>query len=433
MEFVVLKEDEFKKFAYKHEQASFFQTINWGKLKSENGWGMKLVGIKEGKKILAATMILSKMTPIKKKMLYAPRGFLIDYNNFELVKFFTEEIKKFAKRENAIFVKIDPYVSYQERGLDGNVVEDGNHNYEAFNNLVKLGYKHLGFHLMQEDLQARWIFVTDTKNTTVDEVMKKMDTKTRQILRKNERNKIKVREIEYDEIDKFKDIMQHTGERREFIDRSITYYQNMFKAFHDDGMLKILIAELDTKELIDEYKSELKTIKKDKEDREAKYKAAPEKMNEKKYLQKQNEAEKDIERLNKNIKHIEELRDEHGEVITLGGILFFIHGNEVLSFAGGSYKEFMEFQSAYTVHFAGMKYAIENNYDRYNFYGITGDFDEKRNPLYGLYSFKRDFGGYVVEFMGEFDLVINKPLYWLYKVAFKTVKKLKHIKMKFSK
>ena len=92
----------------------------------------------------------------------------------------------------------------------------------------------------------------------------------------------------------------------------------------------------------------------------------------------------------------------------------------------------MEFQSAYTVHFAGMKYAIENNYDRYNFYGIIGDFDEK-NPLFGLYSFKRDFGGYVVEHMGEFDLVINKPLYMLYKSAFKCVKKLKQIKMKFSK
>ena len=432
MEFVVLKENEFKKFAYKHEQASFFQTINWGKLKSENGWGMELVGVKDNKKIIAATMILSKMTPIKKKMLYAPRGFLIDYNDFELVKFFTEEIKKYAKKQGAIFVKIDPYVSYQERGLDGRVVEGGENNYEAFNNLVKLGYKHLGFHLMQEDLQARWIFVTDTQNTTVDEVMKNMDTKTRQILRKNERNKIKVREIGYDEIDKFKDIMQHTGERREFIDRSITYYQNMFKAFYDDGMLKILIAELDTEELINEYKNELKNIKHEKCEREKKYNEDPTKMNEKKYLQKQKEAENEIVRIHKNIKHIEELKEENGKVLTLGGILFFIHGNEVLSFAGGSYKKFMEFQSAYTVHFAGMKYAIENNYDRYNFYGIIGDFDEK-NPLYGLYSFKRDFGGYVVEFMGEFDLVINKPLYWLYKVAFKTVKKLKHIKMKFSK
>lgn len=432
MEFVVLKENEFKKFAYKHEQASFFQTINWGKLKSENGWGMELVGVKDNKKIIAATMILSKMTPIKKKMLYAPRGFLVDYNDFDLVKFFTEEIKKYAKKQGAIFVKIDPYVSYQERGLDGGVVEGGKNNYEAFNNLVKLGYKHLGFHLMQEELQARWIFVTDTKNTTVDEVMKNMDTKTRQILRKNERNKIKVREIGYDEIDKFKDIMQHTGERREFIDRSITYYQNMFKAFYDDGMLKILIAELDTEELINEYKNELKTIKHDKEEREKKYNEDPSKMNEKKYLQKQKEAENEIVRIHKNIKHIEELKEENGKVLTLGGILFFIHGNEVLSFAGGSYKKFMEFQSAYTVHFAGMKYAIENNYDRYNFYGIIGDFDEK-NPLYGLYSFKRDFGGYVVEHMGEFDLVINKPLYILYKLAFKTVKKLKHIKMKFSK
>lgn len=432
MEFVVLKENEFKKFAYNHEQASFFQTINWGKLKSENGWGMELVGVKDNKKIIAATMILSKMTPIKKKMLYAPRGFLIDYNDFELVKFFTDEIKKYAKKQGAIFVKIDPYVSYQERGLDGMVVEGGKNNYEAFNNLVKLGYKHLGFHLMQEDLQARWIFVTDTKNTTVDEVMKNMDTKTRQILRKNERNKIKVREINYDEIDKFKDIMQHTGERREFIDRSITYYQNMFKAFYDDGMLKILIAELDTEELINEYKNELKNIKHDKEEREKKYNEDPTKMNEKKYLQKQKEAENEIVRIHKNIKHIEELKEENGKVLTLGGILFFIHGNEVLSFAGGSYKKFMEFQSAYTVHFAGMKYAIENNYDRYNFYGIIGDFDEN-NPLYGLYSFKRDFGGYVVEHMGEFDLVINKPLYALYKLAFKTVKKLKHIKMKFSK
>ena len=432
MEFVVLKENEFKKFAYNHEQASFFQTINWGKLKSENGWGMELVGVKDNKKIIAATMILSKMTPIKKKMLYAPRGFLIDYNDFELVKFFTDEIKKYAKKQGAIFVKIDPYVSYQERGLDGMVVEGGKNNYEAFNNLVKLGYKHLGFHLMQEDLQARWIFVTDTKNTTVDEVMKNMDTKTRQILRKNERNKIKVREINYDEIDKFKDIMQHTGERREFIDRSITYYQNMFKAFYDDGMLKILIAELDTEELINEYKNELKNIKHDKEEREKKYNEDPTKMNEKKYLQKQKEAENEIVRIHKNIKHIEELKEENGKVLTLGGILFFIHGNEVLSFAGGSYKKFMEFQSAYTVHFAGMKYAIENNYDRYNFYGIIGDFDEN-NPLYGLYSFKRDFGGYVVEHMGEFDLVINKPLYTLYKLAFKTVKKLKHIKMKFSK
>lgn len=432
MEFVKLTEKEFKSFAYKHEQASFYQTINWGKLKENNGWRMHLVGVKDKKKVVAATLLLSKLTPIKKSMFYAPRGFLIDYDNYELLEFFTNEIKKFAKENDAIFIKIDPYLSYQERDLDGNIVKNGENNKQAFDNLIKLGYKHFGFNLMQEALQPRWIFVTPTKDTTVDEVMKKMDSKTRQILRKNERNKIKVREIDYDEIDKFKDIMQHTGDRRDFIDRPLSYYQNMYKYLHDDGILKIMIAELNTEELIEEYNNEIKNIKKDKEQREKLYKKDPSKMNEKKYSQKQNECDKDIERIEKNRNHIQELQDKHGKVLTLGGILFLIHGGEVLSLVGGSYKDFMEFQSAYTVHFAGLKYAIENNYDRYNFYGITGIFDEN-NPLFGLYSFKRDFGGNVVEFIGEFDLIVNKPYFILYKVAFKTYKVLKGIVNKIRK
>ena len=427
MVFTELTKEEFIEFSKNHPQASFYQTINWGELKEENNWKMHLLGVKEDKKIVAATLLLSKTIKFGKKMFYAPRGFLIDYNNLELLKFFTEEVKKYAKKEKAIFIKIDPYISYQERDLEGKIVEDGKNNKEAFNNLVSLGYKHFGFNLMQETLQPRWIFITPSKDTTVDDVMKNMDAKTRQILRKNERNKITTREISYEELDKFKDIMAHTGERRDFIDRPLSYYQEMYKHLHDDGILKILIAELNTKELIDEYENEIAEIKKDKDEREKKYNLDPSKMNENKYKEKQEHCDKEIERITKTENHIKELRDKHGDIITLGGILFLIYGNEVLSLVGGSYKEFMEFQSAYTVHFAGLKYAIENNYDRYNFYGITGIFDPK-NPLFGLYSFKRDFGGKVVELIGEFDLVIDKFAYFGYKVGFKTYKKLKNIK-----
>ena len=77
----------------------------------------------------------------------------------------------------------------------------------------------------------------------------------------------------------------------------------------------------------------------------------------------------------------------------------------------------MQFQSAYTVHYAGVKYAIDNHYKRYNFYGITGDFN-KDNPLYGLYLFKKSFGGHVVELLGEFDLVISPFWYHSYNLAY---------------
>ena len=87
----------------------------------------------------------------------------------------------------------------------------------------------------------------------------------------------------------------------------------------------------------------------------------------------------------------------------------------------------MQFQSAYTIHYAGIKYAIDHGYKRYNFYGITGDF-RKENPLYGLYLFKKSFGGHVVELIGEYDLIVSKFWYHMYKVAFKlyhTAKKIK--------
>ena len=260
--------------------------------------------------------------------------------------------------------------------------------------------------------------------------MKNMDSKTRQILRKNERLGIVTREIGFDELDKFKDIMQHTGDRRDFIDRPLKYYQDMYNHLHESGILKILVAELDTDLSIKNIDKEILEIKLDMENREKKYLKDPSKMNKNKYEQKQKECENNIKRINKNKENILDLKQQYGNKILLGGILFLISNNEVLSLVGGSYDKLMEFQSAYTVHFAGMKYAIENNYDRYNFYGITGDFDEKNNPLFGLYSFKRDFGGQVVELIGEFDIVVNKFFFIIYKVAFKSYKTLKNIKNK---
>ena len=426
MEFRKLTEKEFDNFASKHENASFNQNSYWGKLKKSNNWEYTFLGLLDNKKIVAATLLLSKMTPVKKKMFYAPRGFLIDYKNYDLLKEFTKNIKKYAKENNGIFVKIDPYINYQERDINGNIVE-GNDNKDAYKNLINLGYKHFGFNVMQETLQPRWIFVTDTKGKTVDEVMKNMDSKTRQIIRKNERMCIKTREISYDELDKFKDIMKHTGDRRKFIDRPLSYYQNMYKTLHAPGILKIMVAELHAKELVNTYKKELKDLKTELETRKNKHDNGINKMNEKKYLSKQKETENNIERITKKLEEAKKLQKDNGDVILLGGILFLIYGKEVVSLVGGSYEKFMEYQSAYTVHWAGCKYAIENGYDRYNFYGITGDFNPK-NPLYGLYLFKRGYGGKVVELIGEFDLVISKFWYFVYNVSFKLYHGIKNIK-----
>lgn len=430
MEFKQITEKEFDSFAKKHEQASFNQTSSWGNLKKVNGWKSHYLALIDKKKIMAATLLLSKQIPIiKKKMFYAPRGFLIDYNNFEILKKFTNNIKDYAKDNKAIFIKIDPYIIYEQRDIDGNIIKDGINNKKGYKNLIKLGYKHFGFNLMQDTLQPRWIFVTDTKDKTIEEVMNGMDSKTRQIIRKNERLCIKTREIGYDELDKFKDIMQHTGDRRKFIDRPLSYYQNMYKSLSPNKIIKILLAELHIEELLENLNKELNEIKNEYEERKYKHDNGINKMNEKKYLSKQKEDENNINRIQDKIDHTKNLQKEHGNTLLLGGILFLVHGNEVVSLVGGSYDEFMEYQSAYTVHWEGCKYAIENGYDRYNFYGITGNFNED-NPLLGLYLFKRGFGGCVVELIGEFDFIISKFWYHTYNISFKLYHELKNLKIK---
>ena len=97
--------------------------------------------------------------------------------------------------------------------------------------------------------------------------MKDMESKTRQILRKNEKCGITTREITREELPLFKDIMQHTSDRREFVDRPLSYYEEMWDNLHDTGILRILIAEIDFNEYEKNTKDELNQNKNELEDR----------------------------------------------------------------------------------------------------------------------------------------------------------------------
>lgn len=425
-----ISEKEFKKFADKNLEITFYQTISWAHLKKKNGWVAHYLGLEKDNKIIAGSLILAKTLPIiKKKMFYAPRGFLLDYKDKEVLKEFTKQLKEYAKKEHAIFIKIDPYVEYKKHDNNGNVVEDGLDNSICVENLKSLGYKHFGFNLMQDTLQPRWMHVIETEDKTLDDVMKDMESKTRQILRKNERSGIHTREISKEELPLFKDIMQHTSDRREFVDRPLSYYESMWDSLHDDGILKILVAEIDFLEFEKNTKEELETNEKELKERIYKHENNILKMNPKKYEQNNKKNEQEIERLKKQLEKIKDYKEKYGNKKLLGGILFLIYGNEVLSLHGGTLDDVMQFQSAYTIHFAGVKRAVENGYKRYNFYGITGDF-RKENPLYGLYLFKKSFGGHVVELIGEFDYIISPFWYHAYNIAFAAYHKLKNLKKK---
>lgn len=407
----ILSEIEFNEFTQKN--SIFFQSSYWGTLKQSNGWIPHLVGIKENGEVIAASLLLAKKIPIfNKYFFYAPRGFVLDYKNKYLLKQYTNEIKKYIQKNNGIFIKINPLVSYQERDVDGKIVENGFDNKELVKYLKELGFKQ---NTNGNDLEPHFISVLDLENKTEDQLLKEMRSTTRWSIKNSYKNSLKIIDAKKEDLVKFKELMKHTSERRGFIDRPLHYYENMYDCFSKSNNIKVLLVEFDAEGQATKYKEDIESIKK---------KLIHAKENKKEAQIK--EFESQISSIEKKLEEVNQLKTEYGNKIIIASGLYMLFGNQIVYLFGASLKPFMKYNSQYLLEWEMIKYALKNNYDKFNFYGIDPAFDPK-DPMYGLFDFKRGFNSKVVELIGEFTLVTNKFYYILYNMTFKLYRKIKKV------
>lgn len=423
MKLVEIDVKEFEDFAYKHEQFSFHQTKEWASLKKNNGWSSLYLAYKDKEKILGACLILRKSTPLKKEMWYSPRGYLIDYKDKKLLKEFTDSLKEYAKNNKALFIKIDPYIIYKQRDINGNLVDNGIDNSIIIDNLKELGYKHYGFSIStSKELQPRWIYVLDIEGKSQDEVYNNFSNDTKRYINRCMQSGLITEEIDVDRLDDFKKIMEHTSARRGFIDRPISYYKEMLETLGKH--IKIINCYMDTSIAIDNVKKELDELALEKTKIEEKLKENPDSKKSKTAIRVVNDKIASVEKKQKEIK---ELEDEHGKKILMAGSMFIIYPREVVYLYSGSFDKFMKYNPQYLIQWEIIKYTIKNKIKRYNFYGIDGNFNKENNEMYGVYEFKKGFDGNVEELVGEFDLVIDNIGYKLYNTLFGLYRGVKRI------
>ncbi len=424
MKIVNLEKQEFIDFCKNNSQATFFQSPYWIEIKEQNQWSGEILGVKENGKIIIATVLLYKSLKGIVKFAYAPRGFLIDYTDFDLLEEFTKEIKEYLKKKNIAFLKINPYVDYQLRDVHGNIIE-GTKNDALMEKLKSLGYVHYGFYVdmdEKKDLEPRWISVLDIKGKTIDELFKSFRSGTKWGINNSKKNFITLIEADESNLVEFKNLMKHTAERREFIDRPLSYYQNMFKVLNRENAVKVLLAEVNLKELLDFTQARF-----DKNaQRLIKIEGNPKKINE------YNEITSEQESIKKKLEIMQSDVNEYGDKKIIAGGWYMLYGREIVYLFGASYKPFMKYNSQYLLQYEMIKYATENGYDKFNFYGIDGNFNEN-SKNFGLFDFKRGFNADVHELIGEFDLVINKSKFALYESIFKAYKVMKTIQKKLIK
>lgn len=408
MQFIEISKEEYRKFWENHPLKSFLSAPEIGDLRKSHGWDVYYVAVKDEENIIAASLLLGHKRHFGKYEFYAPRGILADFLNEEVLKFFLDEISQFVKSHSGYKFRMDPYLIYKERDLNGDVVEGGVDHSSVVSFLERYGF----IRVKEEDMeQVGWMFSLPLEGKSKEEILKEMKPSTRNTIRKTEKIGITVKELGYDELDRFQNIMVETGERKNFSVRDLEYYQKMYQLFHDRGEVKYYVTELD----LDSYILGLEKSLSEVEEKLASLSDAKYNDGQKKNLN------NEIASFHKRIEEAKEIiKNKNTHVITLSGSMFMLIQPEIIYLSSGNYIEYMKFNSQYLLQWMMIEYGIEHGFKKHNFYGIPAHINAHPKD-YGIYEFKRGFNGQVEELIGEYEL----PITWHYHLI-KLIQKIKN-------
>ena len=407
MKFEEISEKEYQGFWENHPLKTFLSSPKIGKLREKSSWNVSFVGVKDKKKLVAASMLVSHKRHFGKYEFYSPRGFLFDFHNQELFDFFMNSVRQYVKEHHGYILRIDPYIIYKERDIDGNIVENGEDNSDVVERLLQFGFKKVP---IDKQEQVSWMFSLGLEGKSEEQILKEMKPNTRNTIRKAEKFHIDMRELSFEELDQFQSIMEETGARKNFSVRSQSYFEEMYKLFHDDDEVKFYITELNLKKYLSGLKNELK----EKQDKIGSLSDAKYNDGAKKNL------ENEITSLEKRIEDSKKIMKDTGkDIIPLSGSMFMLIQPEVIYLSSGNYEEYMKFNSQYLIQWELIRYGIKHGFKKHNFYGIPADINTHPKD-YGIYEFKRGFNGYVEELIGEYEY----PITWHYYVM-KLIHKIK--------
>ncbi len=100
-----------------------------------------------------------------------------------------------------------------------------------------------------------------------------------------------------------------------------------------------------------------------------------------------------------------------GEPITAG--ITFAFGDKAWAIYGGQINRYRNLYAYHAMIWERIVWAKNKGAKWFDFYGVPGPVDEE-HPLYGIYYFKKSFGGEYFAFIGEKDLVLSPIYYWLW-------------------
>lgn len=365
----ILTPESFQTFCEKVQTKSFMQSLEMAELLSRRGCKVTYLGFRHGDDIQVAGVLYSlPMTGgLHMEINSGPL-----YQEETLLEPFYVALKDYAKKNRAIELVIKPYDNYQTFDSDGNPISEEQSHF--LDTLKNLGYQHDGFQTGYPGGEPDWHYLKTIKGDDSKSLLKSFNKNCSRNITTALNYDISIRNITREEIPQFKQIIEETGKRQGFEDKSLSYYYDLYDSFGPNA--EFVVAEINSTAALAHLDQKISLLN----------------PSAKQYEQQLQKLEKQ-----KNIVQ-ETLAGKESETVPLACALIIYTPSEVTYLFGGSYTKYQKFSAAFLIQYHAMKRALQKGITLYNFLGIQGIFDGSD----GVLRFKQNFNGYIVRKMGTF-------------------------------
>lgn len=401
MKIVVLTQTQYRNYSNIHNARNIGQTIENSQLEVNSGSDRMFLGLIDStNNLCAATLIIINTISPNIKEAFAPNGFLIDYSDFELVKTFTEELKKYLKTLKITYLKTNPKFKLRIYNKHNVLIEN---NVNILDNLTKLDYQPIGYN----DEFSKFNIIIENYNN-IDDIYRKFNRNTKRNIKESLNMGITLHKSTIKDIDEFYNIIKKKTKH------NLSYYYNLMNIYNTkDNKMEIFFTKLDPQKFLINAK---KLYEKELRKNEAIHQTIQQnlgKMTEKilnKKINSDSLLEKYKDLLNKSIN----FSNTQKESVTIGTCAIIKNNKEIYFLIDGYKESYRSIHSSHILKWALIKKYSLLGYKIFNLGEIHQNYYNKENKYHGQYMYKIGFGGNIVEYPQTLLLIINKPIYNTY-------------------
>ena len=415
MKIITLKEEQFDAYAKNHKYRNFYQSSAYGKVMEREGYMIHYLGIIDDmENLIGASLLLYKEVFMGYKIAYAPRGFLFDYSNSSLLKEFMNRLKRLLSKQGFMSLKIDPFIPVCIRDYTGKIM---NINAEAnliVENLKGANLIYHGQNLYFETEKPRFEALI-TLNQDIKKIYQNFDKRTRHKIKKAIRSGVEVVLGTEKELPIFYEFVKKKHSR------TLTFYQNIYRFFHED--CNLYLAQLNTETFVISSKQlyEAELDRNDRLAREIQEQTGSQSLK-KRLINEKIESDKLVNIYKKDLVWATNLLKDYPNGLIIGASLNLCYDKTATLFIEGFDSRFRALNPNYLLKWKMLDDHKRKDYKYFNLNAISGDFTDDNRYL-GLNEMKLGFHPLITEYIGEFDFIINSLPYNLYKNLNKDKKK----------